>query len=128
LLCEEGHRGEHHGHKETTLPSQVLHRLCPLRCVWVAPGLAGVTMKKTMPGTRHFFASDYTRAGPMSRLEICIGQICFSDSLSCGDPLSPRRAGGYSLVPHPQPNFTPTNSFRGNSCLPALPSYNASRP
>jgi hypothetical protein len=35
------------------------------------------------------FASDYTRACPMSRLEICICQIRFSDSLSSGDRASP---------------------------------------
>ncbi len=44
-------------------------------------GLAGATLKKTLPGTRHFFESDYTRAPAMSCLEICMGQICFSDSL-----------------------------------------------
>ncbi len=45
-------------------------------------GLAGATLKKTPPGTRHFFDSDYTRACPVPRLEICISRICFSDSMT----------------------------------------------
>jgi hypothetical protein len=45
-------------------------------------GLARATLKKTLPGTRYFFDSDYTRACPVPRLEICISQICFSDSMT----------------------------------------------
>jgi hypothetical protein len=43
--------------------------------------MAVATLKKTLPGTRHFFDWDYTRARPQPRLEICIEQIRFSDSL-----------------------------------------------
>jgi hypothetical protein len=50
-------------------------------------GLGRATLKKkTLPGTRRFFDSDYTRARPQSRLEICIGQIRFSDSLTVRAP------------------------------------------
>src|ERR1700674_5300938 len=124
LLREEGNGDEHHGHKETTLPSQVLHRLCPLRCVGVAPALADATLKKTLPGTRHFFDSDYTRARRMSRLEICIGQIRFSDSLP-GRPPGQCKAAFLPYTQAATPH--PGNFFTGYSCLPARPSYNASR-
>jgi hypothetical protein len=43
--------------------------------------LAGAALKKKLTVTHHFFASDYTRHGPRLCLEICIGQIHFSDSL-----------------------------------------------
>jgi hypothetical protein len=39
-----------------------------------------------MTRTRHFFDWNYTRAGPQPRLEICIGQIRFSDSMSGSSP------------------------------------------
>lgn len=45
--------------------------------------------EKDTTGTRHFFDSDYTRACAVSRLEICIGQIRFSN-LRLG-----RQAGDY---------------------------------
>ena len=48
--------------------------------------MAGATLKKTLPGTPHFFDSDYTRARPQPRLEICIEQIRFSDSLPISSP------------------------------------------
>jgi hypothetical protein len=43
--------------------------------------LAGATLKKKLTVTHHFCDSDYTRADWASRLEICIRQIHFSDSL-----------------------------------------------
>jgi len=39
----------------------------------------------------------------MSRLEICIDQIHFSDALLS----KPQRTGGYCSLPHPQPDFAP---------------------
>jgi hypothetical protein len=43
--------------------------------------LAGATLKKKLTVTHHFCDSDYTRAYLALRLEICIRQIHFSDSL-----------------------------------------------
>jgi hypothetical protein len=45
-------------------------------------GLGRGYAEKKLPGIRDFFDSHYTRGGPQPRLEISIGQIRFSDSLS----------------------------------------------
>jgi hypothetical protein len=54
--------------------------ICQLRCVWVAPGLAGATLIKAISRTRQFFALDYTRCPLPAASEICITWIHFSDS------------------------------------------------
>jgi hypothetical protein len=82
----------------------------PLRCVWVAPGLAGATLKKKLTVTHHFCDSDYTRADSASHLEICIRQIHFSDSLPDGSQGKPAVA----FTPcSSDANLTPGNSLRG---------------
>jgi len=49
-------------------------------------GLGRGYAEKNTAGDRYFFDWDYTRARPQPRLEICIGQIRFSDSLSVSPP------------------------------------------
>jgi len=80
--------------------------------------LAGATLKKTLPGTPHFFASDYTRAAPVSRLEICIRQIHFSDCTSYGE--------AETAIVSLDSRQPPSAKCWGYPCLRALPSYNAS--
>jgi hypothetical protein len=66
--------------------------------------LAGATLKKNLKGIHHFCDSDYTRANLAPRLEICIVQIRFSDSLPgtlLGKP-KPRFAAGFRRA-----NLTP---------------------
>jgi len=82
----------------------------PLRCVWVAPGLAGATLKKKLTVTQHFCDSDYTRVDSASHLEICIRQIHFSDSL----PDGPQGKPAVGFTPSSSDaNLTPGNSLRG---------------
>ncbi len=82
MLREEGYRGEHHGHEQTTLPSQVLHRYVHSDAFGLLPaGPGNYAEKDNARDIATFLASDYTRARPMSCFEICIGQIHFSDAL-----------------------------------------------
>jgi hypothetical protein len=66
--------------------------------------LAGATLKKKLTVTHHFCDSDYTRADSASRLEICIRQIHFSDSL----PGRPGGEGGVAFTSQgSEVDFTP---------------------
>jgi hypothetical protein len=77
----------------------------PLR--WGCSGLGRGHAEKNTAGDRYFFDWDYTRARRQPRLEICIGQIRFSDSLSVSLPgkfpgCLPSALGWGAPTPHRQ--------------------------